>query len=139
MALARTLSISPQAAVTFPELVPGRTERRERKWIRSELAFLRRGGGFESIGTDLLPHLLRQWGEHIGTPNLRIFAFCNRLQQIATVCNSFSREPDFCNSLQQIVTTAGSKDPSQTVKNPVVEHKGIVRREVGFGDLLRGC
>jgi hypothetical protein len=106
---------------------------------RSERAFLRRGGRFESIGFDLLPHLLRQWGEPIGTPNLQIFLFCNRLQQIATVCNSFSREPDFCNSLQQIVTTAGSKDPSQTVKNPVVEHKGIVRREVGFGDLLRGC
>ena len=71
---------------------------------RSERAFLRRGGRFESIGFDLLPHLLRQWGEPIGTPNLQIFLFCNRLQQIATVCNSFSREPDFCNSLQQFAT-----------------------------------
>jgi hypothetical protein len=30
-----------------------------------------------------LPHLLRQWGEPIGTRNLEIFASCN-LQRIAT-------------------------------------------------------
>jgi len=30
-----------------------------------------------------LPHLLRQWGEPIGTRNLEIFAPCN-LQRIAT-------------------------------------------------------
>src|SRR5580698_1947171 len=74
----------------------------ERMWIRSELVFLRRGGGFESIGTDLLPHLLRQWWKHLGTPNLQFLDFatdCNSLQQ-------FSCEPDGCNSLQQFVTTA---------------------------------
>jgi hypothetical protein len=64
------------------------------------------------------------------------------LKQIATACNSlqhFSPSTSSCNSLQPIATTTGTKHPSQTPENPVVEHKGIVRRELGFGDLLRGC
>jgi hypothetical protein len=55
------------------------------------------------------------------------------LQQIATVCNSlqhFSLSASACNSLQQIATITGSKYPSQTTKNPVVEHKGGMRRWV---------
>src|ERR1700679_3529612 len=104
MPFATHFYISSQAAMTIPALVPGRTERRERTWISSKLAFLRRGGGFESIGTDLLPHLLRQWGGPTGTPNLKIFAFCNRFKHFVKVCNIFRRRPasaTVCNRLQQ--------------------------------------
>lgn len=39
--------------------------------------------------TDFLPHLLRQWDEPIGTPNLQIFVFCNGLRESCElVCNS---------------------------------------------------
>jgi hypothetical protein len=125
--------------VTCPVLVAGRTERSERKWTSSDLAFLQYGGEFESIGTDLLPHLLRKWGEPIGTPNLQILGFCNRLQQFVNTLQQFWRSDRGSNGLQQIATTTGSEDPSQTAKHLVVEHKGIVRREVGFMDLLCGC
>ena len=124
MPLASPLSISSQTAVTIPALVAGRTERRERKWTSSDLAFLRRGGGFESIGTDLLPHLLRQWRTPIGTPNPQSFEFCNRLQQFVNGLQQFRQSTGICNSLQHIATTADSEGGPQTAKDPVVEHKG---------------
>ena len=54
------------------------------------------------------------------------------MQQIATVCEQsatvFTGEmsvQQFVNRVQQIATSAGSKDRSQTAKNPVVEHKVV--------------
>ena len=111
-------------------LVAGWTEGRERKWTRSELVFLRRGGGFESIGGDLLPHLSREWSTIIGTPNSQIFGYCNRLKQFVNRSQQFRRSTSICNSLQHIATTTGSEDGPQTAKDPVVEHKGAMRRLV---------
>ena len=114
-------------------LVAGRTDRRERKWTRSELVFLRRGGGFESIGSDLLPHLSREWRTIIGTPNTQIFGYCNRLKQFVNRPQQFRQSTSICNSLQHIATTTGSEDGPQTAKDPVVEHKGW---DASFGFLV---
>jgi hypothetical protein len=40
--------------------------------------------------------------------------------------------------LQQIATTTGSEDSAQTAKDPVVEHKGGMRRLV-FSRSFRWC
>jgi hypothetical protein len=105
--------------------VAGRTVRRERKWTRSELVFLRRGGGFDSIGvTDLPPHLRRECRKRIGTPNPQILAFCNL---IATVCELSVTISAVSPHLKQSATDCnmpGSEDSPQTAQNPVVEHKG---------------
>jgi len=49
MPAAKPASISAQAQVTCPILVAGWVEGRECKWTRSDLDFLRRGFGVESI------------------------------------------------------------------------------------------
>ncbi len=42
-----------------------------------------------------------QRGEPIGTPNLQIFGFCNRLQQFVNTLQQFWRSDCACNRLQQ--------------------------------------
>ena len=49
MPAAKPASISAQAQVTWPTLVAGWVEGRERKWIKSDLVFLRRVFGVVSI------------------------------------------------------------------------------------------
>src|SRR5580704_12877336 len=62
MPLATPSQFRPKPRGDLPRVGAGRTERRERKW-------------------EYLPHLLRQWGEPIGTRNLADFRV---LEQIAT-------------------------------------------------------
>jgi hypothetical protein len=122
MPAARPASISAQAQVTCPILVAGWVEGSERKWTRSDLDFLRRGCGVDSIDFACItpsPNKETAGGER--DAQISLLAMCNNLQtgceQSASVLGSRQGVHQFVNKVHQIVTVATLQDRSQATKN----------------------
>jgi hypothetical protein len=80
---ARPASISAQAQVTCPILVAGWVDGRERKWTKSDLDFLRRDLGVESIDLPmLLRHPIKEMAEGVRDGKISFFSMCNSLQTL---------------------------------------------------------